>query len=437
MKQQPCNLEAEKSVLGALLIDPSACATVAPILEPSDFYLQKNSWVYEAIRDLHRHGRPLDLTTIADEIERRGRLEDIGGIAYLTGLTTVTPSALHAEEYARIVGEKASRRRLLQAASEVAKLAYNEDLGIDETQTRAETAVLDARRDTGSLVKADELADDLWRDIEEWQNNPAEIRGLSTGLTPLDKTIGGLEPGLYVLAARTSMGKTALALQIASNVAQRGRKVIYFTLEMDEKQLSRRLTSSVAGISLDQVKRGQAAPEELKKLSVAVAEFSEWKFMIQPGIVTAGDIRAIVQRESLRDKVELVVVDYLGLMASTKRTETRNLELGEITRGLLLAAKDLEVPIIALHQLNRSVEKRSDKTPLLSDLRESGQIEEHADAVLMLYREGYYNPESESANVMQVWIRKNRLGGPAGRVCELYWHGEYMRCEPLARQTNE
>jgi replicative DNA helicase len=433
--KQPHNIEAEESVLGALLIDPLAYANVATILEPDDFYLQKNAWIYEAMRNLHNRGVQVDPTTICDELERHERLEPVGGSAYVTGLIAVAPNALHAKEYAQIVSVKASRRRLLNAASEVAMLAYNEELGIDETQARAETAILDARRNTGGLVTASEGARGLWDDIEDWQENPAEIRGLSTGLTPLDKTIGGLEAGLYVLAARPSIGKTAMGLQIASNVAQRGRKVIFFTLEMSVKKLYERLASSLAKVSLDRVRRGKASSEELQALAQELGEFSECQFMIHTGVVTAGDIRAIVQRESLRDEVALVVVDYLGLMASAKRAETRNLELGAIARSLLLAANDLDVPIIAIHQLNRSVEMRADKRPLLSDLRESGQIEEHADVVLMLYREGYYNPDSELANVMEVWVRKNRLGGPADRRCDMYWHGEYMRCEPLTQQS--
>jgi replicative DNA helicase len=432
MNEQPHSIEAEERVLGSLIIDPEAYLKVAKPLNVEDFYLQKNAWIYDVVQTLKQSGRAVDFGTLCDELERRNQLDDLGGAAYITDLITVVPSALHVEDYADTVIKKAARRRLIATASRIAQWAYQNDLEVEEAQARAEAAVLDARRGTGGLITSDEMARDLWEKVENWQANPTEIRGLPTGLDPLDKMLGGMSPGLYLLAARPSVGKTAIALQVAANVARRGLKTLYFTLEMSVEQLAMRLASSLAEIEWDRVKRGVATSDELGDLAEGLGEISEWPFSIHRGAVTAGDIRAIAQREGLRGEVGLVVVDYLSLMSAAKEESTRNLELGAISRGLLLAAQDLAIPILALHQLNRGVENRQNKRPLMSDLRESGRLEEDADVILMLYREGYYNPDHEDANIMEIWVRKNRLGGPSGIRAEMFWHGELMRLENLA-----
>jgi len=429
--ERPNAREAEKALIGALLINPAAYATVAPIVDAADFYLGKARFVYEAIEALKEAGEVPDVVTIADELERRGRLEEIGGVAYLAELEVNVPTALHAGQYARRVVAAAQRRGLLDAASEIAKVAYNEGAEIEEAQAQAEAAVLDTRRDGSRTVTAAQVFGDLYE--AEWADH-----GLPTGIDALDKMLGGLEAGLYLLAARPSMGKTAMALQIAANLLKRGQKVVVFTLEMGAQQLALRMACSEARVELNRVKRDIAIDQELGKVTEAIGTGATWPLVIHTGTVTAGDIRAVVQRETMRGaEVGLVVVDYLGLMAAAKQAETRNLELGAISRGLLLAAKDLDVPILALHQLNRGVDSRSERRPVLSDLRESGRLEEDADVVLMLYRDGYYWPDSERANVMEIWVRKNRLGGPAGVRCEMYWHGEYMRLEPLERGALE
>ncbi len=439
-KQQaiPHNAEAEEAVLGSLLIDPSmGYISVAPILEPGDFYIQKNAWVYDAVQTLNRRGVMPDFVTLCDELERRGQLKDVGGAAYLTKLINTVPSALRVEGYAHIVEQAAIRRRLILAASEVAKLAYDEEMDIGAVQAQAEEAVLNTRRNGVGDHAIPDVIETVYAQADERMNNPTDCPGLSTGLRPLDGLLGGLQTGFYILAARPSVGKTALALQIASNVAAAGERVMVFTLEMSPEQLVRRLACSWAEVSLRELLRGKLDPESYARFTRAVGEINEWPMSLHTGDVTPGVVRAKVQRELLRGDVALVIVDYLGLLSpdqqTLKRAETRNLELGGIARGLLLAANALDTPILSIHQLNRGVDARPDKRPMLSDLRESGQLEEHADVVLMLYREGYYDNgnggvDNERANVMEVWARKNRLDGPSGERCELFWRGAMMRC---------
>lgn len=437
--EQPKKIDAEKSVLGSLIIDPDCYPLVSEVLKPDDFYLQKHVWIFEAIEAVHKQGWALDIVTLTDQLARHERLEEIGGLAYIGDIANAVPSALHVAGYAQIVKDAAIRRQLLRAASEIAKFAYDEETDVIDAQRAAESTVLSVREDAVSATSAQELAGELRDRVAKWRANPGELHGLGTGLDPLDKMLGGLEPGLYILAARTSMGKTAVALQVAANVAQRrdDGHVAFFVIEGSDEQAGLRLATSLAGVPLDKIKRGATNPMEWDEVSNAISEIESWSLRFFSGAVTAGDIRSRVKREMMRVPVSLVVVDYLGLMIPSGETRTRNLELGEIARSLKLAADDLGLPILLLHQLNRGVDNRADKRPVLSDLRESGQIEEHADIVLMLYRAGYYNPHAENANVMEIWVRKNRLGGPSGRRCEMFWNGERMRCEPLSRQEAE
>jgi replicative DNA helicase len=429
---QPHNIESEEALLGALLIDPAAYITVAANLQADDFYRQKNRYIWEAIDVLKQRGDSVDHVTVSDELEKRGRLEEIGGAAYLTHLLGSVGSVMSAKTYAESIRSASVRRQLIRAASGIAKLAYDEEIEAEEAQAKAEGLLLGSRRDGSGTVELADLMPELYEDVTYWREHPGEPRGLLTGLNALDKMLGGLKSGLYLLAARPSLGKTSVALQVASNVARRGQKVIIFTLEMSEEQIRNRLTFSEARLTQQQVESGETTEEEHTRLIKAMGEVADWPIVIHEGTVTAGDIRAVTQRETMRGgDVGLVIVDYLGLMAASKQADTRNLELGAISRGLLLAAKDLDTPILAVHQLNRSVDNRADKRPMLSDLRESGRLEEDADVVLMLYRDGYYYPESERADIMEIWVRKNRLGGPAGERCEMYWRGRYMRCEPL------
>ena len=435
--QPPHNAEDEEAVLGSLMIDPAAYADVGPILAPPDFYAVKNGWVYDAIRTVVERGERVDIITLCDELERHKHLEDVGGAAHITELMSIVPSAFNAKQYARIVRDAAVRRSLLNAASEVAKAAHDTSVELEETLARAETAVLGVRRAAGKATDAKALMGHLHDLVTEWMNTPlaeGQTRGLSTGIPPLDRALGGLEPGLYLVAARPSMGKTAFALQCAANIVERGQRVMFFSLEMSADQAGLRLACSRSRVELDQLKRGVATPEEHQRVLESLDVMGEWPLTIvhAGGNLRAGDVRARVQREQVRGEVAAVFVDGLWLMAASKNVENRNLELGSISRELKLAADALGVPVVAVHQLSRAVENRADKRPLLSDLRESGRLEEDADVVLMLYREGYYDPASLDANVAEVWVRKNRLGGPAGRCIKLFWLGKYMRFVELA-----
>jgi len=429
------NVEAEEAVLGSLLIDPAAYTDVAPLLTSDDYYIRKNGWIHEAICTIVERGEQIDLVALCDELDRSGRLEETGGMAYLTHLMNVVPSALHATQYAGIVSEYGARRRLLDAATIAAKAAHDTDAHLDDVLARAEAAVLSVRRADSTGIAAAQLMDQLYDLVTDWMNNPlreGEVRGLATGIGPLDRALGGLGQGLYLVAARPSMGKTALVLQIAANVASLGQRVVVFSLELDADEIGLRMACSRAHVPLDRLRRGEAEGEEYSKVIQAIGEISEWPLTIHSGgAPRASDVRAVVQRQQAHAGVALVIVDGLGLMESVKDAETRNLELGSISRDLKITANTLGVPIIAVHQLSRAVEQRADKRPLMSDLRESGRLEEDADVILMLYREGYYDATSPEANLAEVWIRKNRLGGPAGRAVQLYWMEELMWFAPV------
>ena len=432
----PHNLEAEKAVLGSLIVDPGAHSEVQPTLMSADFYVGKHQRIYTAICAIVARGEQADIITLRDELRRRGWLEEVGGDVYLSELAEGVPRPAYAAQYARQVLDAATRRRLLYAANEVERAAHDTTISVDDALTMAETAVLSLRRASGSEVDAQSLMERLHGRVTDWQENPlaeGETRGLATGIRPLDKALGGLEPGLFLLAARPSMGKTALTLQVSSNIAGRNQRVIFFSLEMSPEQVGLRLACTHARVELDRLKRGVVAPEEYERVITSIGAISEWPLIIHTGGFRAGDVRAIIQREQRRGEVAAVFVDGLWLMAASKDVENRNLELGSISRELKLAADALGVPIVAVHQLSRAVEQRADKRPLMSDLRESGRLEEDADVILMLYREGYYSPGSPEANVAEIWIRKNRLGGPSGRCVKLFWLGKYMQFAELQR----
>lgn len=438
--QIPHSAEAEEAALGSLLIDPAAHPKVSPLLAAGDFYIQKNGWLYEAIDAAARNGG-VDIVTVADHLERKEQLEDVGGMAYLTHLLNAVPSALHAEEYARMVSEYATRRRLIHAAGEVARAAYDEAADISEAQARAEGAVIGARRDGGRRqVEGAGLAQELFDRFDTWQNNPlgpGEVRGLATGIAPLDTMLGGLESGYYVVAGRPSMGKTALLLQMIEGIAGRGERCMLFTIEMSAAQVGERLATSMARVELQALKQGRAFPEEHGRVLDQVSAMADWPLtVIDQSTLRPGDVLAAVRREEMtHGPVSAVFVDGLWLMTPTRERENRTQTVGSISRELKRIQRELDVPLLVAHQLNRGVEQRADKRPLLSDLRDSGDVEQDTDVVLMLYREGQYDKDSKDANVLEIWVRKNRLGGPAGECVYRYWVGKYMRCEPLTHYT--
>jgi replicative DNA helicase len=433
-KSPPHNPETEKAVISCLLRDPGTYADIRPILVPEDFYVTGNRLLYESICAILERGAALNSATLSDELKRHGYPEHFDEFDFV-GLSYAWQAESGARDCAEIVRDYALRRKLLTIASEIERLASDTRCELDEVLKWAETAILGVRRTDGMTVDNALLMGRVHGLVTDWMNNPlldGQTRGLETGIPPLDRALGGLEAGLYLVAARPSMGKTALVLQCAANIAGRGERVMFFSLEMTAKQIGLRLACSHARVELDQLKRGVATPEEHERVLESAEVISNWPLVIHAeGSWRAGDVRALVQREQMRGEVAAVFVDGLWLMAASQDVENRNLELGNISRELKLAADALDVPMVAVHQLSRAVEQRKDKRPLLCDLRESGRLEEDADVVLMLYREGYYEPSSSDANVAEIWVRKNRLGGPADRCVKLFWLGKYMRFEEL------
>jgi replicative DNA helicase len=335
--------------------------------------------------------------------------------------------------YAEIVRDAARKRWLIQVAEGLAKDAFSGEVDPEEAIANVQSNLArseDAERD---VYAASELVDAFLKTATERKENPDSF-GLETGIVPLDNALGGgLAAGLYILAARPSMGKTSVALQAVSNVAKRQERALFFTLEMSRDQLVERIVTSEAGVSLFEFNAGEISDEEFYTLHNVAAEVYEWPLLVcDRSKITPGGIRTRIQSAQRAGDLELVVIDYLNLVTPSESRETRTRELGDICRECLQISQDFDLPVLLLHQLNRGVENRSDKRPVMSDLRGSGEISEAADVIMMLYREAYYDSDDESGE-MEILIRKNRLGGPANDKCCVYWHGETMRCKPLAR----
>jgi replicative DNA helicase len=433
-QQLPKNIEAEEAVLGSLLINGAIVPDVARVIKPEHFFLQKNAWIYEAILDLNRQATPVDTVSVPDELQRRGRLEGVGGAAYLTGLITQTPNSTRAVHYAKIVREAAMDRWLIRAASGIAQDAFNPEIKAAEAVSKAQSVLANTEtigQDTFTLA---ELAGPFMDAVAERQENPDGF-GLKTEIVPLDNTLGGgMAAGLYILAARPSMGKTAIALQIATNTAKRGDRVLFVTLEMEAERLMERIVLGEAGLGVWKYNQGDISDEDIYRINDITGQVYEWPMSIcaPPGIKPGG-IRTRIQAEQRIGDLDLVVVDYLNLVTPTQSRDTRTRELGDICRECLQISKDFSLPILLVHQLNRGVETRADKRPMMSDLRGSGEISEAADVIMMLYREGYYGDGPDEGGEMEILIRKNRIGGPADGRCRVYWNAPLMRCEPLAR----
>lgn len=433
----PHNETAEINVLGALLIDPLAHATVAHVLSATDFYVHKNRFVYEAI-DAAAHDGGVDFVTVADRLEATGKLETVGGSAYLTHLVANTESAMYVERHAKIVHDCATRRALILAAGNIVESAWQMEETIETVQAQSETALMSTRAEMSEhRAAAAEMAGMVYDKIEQWQTTPlapGQTRGLATGIRAVDNALGGLEPAVYIVAARPSMGKTAMVLQMIEGIAGRGQRCLLFTLEMSTEQVGMRMATSLARVELEALRRGRAGAEAYPPLMEALGIISEWPLtIVDRSIVRPGDVLAEIRRQQIEHgDLAAVFVDGLWLMTPTRQRENRTQSLGATSREMKQVQRETNVPLVMVHQLNRSVEQRNDKRPLLSDLRNTGDIEQDADVVLMLYRDGYYNPGSERAHIAEVWVRKNRLGGQAGICGEMFWDGPHIRFVELA-----
>ncbi|HMR63749.1 MAG TPA: replicative DNA helicase [Anaerolineae bacterium] len=420
-KLLPHNIEAEEAVLGSLLIDPDAILRVSTFLRPVDFYVQRHAWVYEAMLDLHERREPSDLVTLSDELERREQLGEIGGAAYLTGLINATPTSIHVEYYARIVERTAVLRRLIDAAGQIAQLAYQDSE--DDAQMvvdRAEEIIfaISERRTERDLRPIRQVLESFYDRVEYLHQHQGEVIGIPTGLVDLDKLLGGLQRSdMVVMAGRPGMGKTSLALSMALQAARQWQKrIAVFSLEMSDEQLVQRLVSAETGIDSQRLRLGNIKADEWPTFYQAIRLLAETSIFIDDTpAITALDLRAKARRLHAEHGLDMIIVDYLQLMSGGTRNENRQQEISFISRSIKSLARELNVPVLALSQLSRQVENRADKRPMLSDLRESGSIEQDADVVLFIYRDDVYNPDTEFPNIAEIIVGKHR-SGPTGII---------------------
>lgn len=430
-KIPPQNLDAEKSLLGSVLIDEETLADISEHVTVKDFYDQRHSMIYSAIMRLYEKHKPVDLLTLTDELKRKKELEVIGGSAYLTELTNYVPTSAHASSYAEIVAQKAIRRRLIKASAEISELGFDEETTTQELLEKAEAELFSVSDQSlkQDLVSIESILTESFDRMEELHRNKGALRGVRTGYRDLDNMTAGFQKSdLIILAARPAMGKTTLVTNLAYNVATVAKMpVLFFSLEMSKEQLVDRMLADASGVDAWNIRTGNLSDDDFSKISEAMGELAEAPIFIDdtPGM-TVLEMRTKARRAMHENPLGLIVIDYLQLMqASGNSNGNRVQEVSEISRGLKLIARELNVPVIALSQLSRSVESRSPQIPQLADLRESGSIEQDADIVMFIYREAYYNPETERENITDLIIAKHR-NGPTGKI-ELYFHPERLR----------
>jgi replicative DNA helicase len=436
-KIPPQSIEAEESLLSGILIDNNTVLDVIDIISPEDFYRSAHQKIFSGIVELFSKNEPVDLVTLTNALKERGNLEEIGGVTYLATLVDTVPLAVNAKHYAKIVYDKASLRRLIERANEIAKECFEDRGNVDEIIDFAESSIFEISKNKHkqSFYPISEIIDGNIETLEERQGNKADVTGVPTGFTRLDNLISGLQKSeLIILAARPSMGKTALALNIARNASVDANvPVAIFSLEMSKEQLSMRLLCSEARIDSSRLRGGFFSMEDWRKLTDAAGVLSDTSIFIDdtPDI-SAMAIRAKARRLKMEKDIGLVIIDYLQLMKGRTSAERRDLEISEISRSLKALAKELDVPVMALSQLNRMLEQRNDKQPRLSDLRESGALEQDADVVAFIYRDEIYNSDDNNPKkgTADILIRKNR-NGPTGETT-LTFLDSYTRFENLA-----
>ena len=430
-KVPPHDTEAEQAVIGSMLTDKEAIISAIEVLKEEDFYREDNKTIYGAILNLYNKAEPVDIITLKSELASIGKLEAVGGLEYLAELPDKVPTTANVDKYIKIVEEKSLLRNLLRTANEIIKLGYDETQEVDFLMDQAEKKIFDAiqsRNQKGYFAIKDILVD-TFTELEQLYNQKQHITGIPTGFADLDyKTAGMHGSELILVAARPAMGKSAFALNIATYAATRGNApVAVFSLEMSKEQMVNRILCSEAMVDSNKVRTGKIDDEDWAKLAEASGRLSESKIFIDdtPGI-SIMEIRAKCRKLKLEQNIGLVVIDYLQLIQGTgKRGASREQEISEISRSLKILAKEINVPVIALSQLSRAVEQRPDHRPMLSDLRESGAIEQDADIVMFLYRDDYYNEDSEKKNIAEVIMAKHRAGSTG--TIELLWLGNYTK----------
>ncbi len=421
IQTQPHSREAEEAVLGAVLINPEAYFDVAQFLKPDDFFIVRNRWIWEAFGRLHERRSSIDYITVQSELEQMNQLNEVGGVGYLMTLINQTPSSLNVESYGKIVEENAIRRRMLSAANDLARLAYDQRNSIDTVMDEAEKAIFNVseRRIRHDLQPIQQVLSAVYDRVDMLSQRGDEIFGVPTGLIDLDRLLGGLQNSdLLIVAGRPGMGKTGFLLSVAKNAAQKHKKhVAMFSLEMSNEQLVQRLIAQETGIDTQRLRTGKLNEEEWPLFTHAIEVLADTHiFLDDTPAITPLQLRTKCRRLHLEYKLDLVIVDYLQLMNSDVRTDNRVQEVSFISRNLKVLARELNVPVLTAAQLSRAVEQRADKRPVLSDLRESGSLEQDADVVMFIHRPEMLEKDNPKQNLAEIIVAKHRNGPTHGGI---------------------
>jgi replicative DNA helicase len=416
----PYNREAEEAVLGSVMVNPEVFYDVAQFLTGDDFFLHRNRWVWEAFNSLHDQRRPVDFLTVSEELDRLGHLDEVGGAAYLTALINNVPTSLHAEAYGQLVAETATRRRLLEAANQIARLAYQSETLIDEVVNDAEKAVfgVSERRLTHQLQPIKQVLSEYYDRVDYLARHRDETIGVPTGFIDLDRLLGGMQPSdLLIIAGRPGQGKSGFCISAAKNASQLHKKnVAVFSLEMSNEQLVQRLVAQETGIDSQRLRLADIQDQEWPLFTQAVSTLSDTHiYLDDTPAITPLQLRTKCRRLHMEFGLDLIIVDYLQLMTGDSRMDNRVQEVSYISRNLKVLARELNVPVLAAAQLSRAVEQRADKKPILSDLRESGSLEQDADVVMFIYRPDQYETDTLKKNVAEIHVAKHR-NGPVGMI---------------------
>ncbi|OIK15032.1 replicative DNA helicase [Bacillus sp. MUM 13] len=437
----PQNVEAEQAVLGAIFLEPSSLTVTSEMLIPEDFYRSSHQKIFNVMLNLNDEGKAVDLITVTEELAAAKNLEEVGGVSYLSELAASVPTAANVEYYARIVEEKSLLRRLIRTATNIAQEGYSREDEVENLLGEAEKNIMEVaqRKNSGAFQNIKDVLVRTYDNIEVLTNRKGDVTGIPTGFAELDRMTAGFQRNdLIIVAARPSVGKTAFALNIAQNVATKTEEnVAIFSLEMGAEQLVMRMLCAEGNINAQNLRTGSLTDEDWRKLTMAMGSLSNAGIYIDdtPG-VRIGDIRSKCRRLKQEHGLGMILIDYLQLIQGNGRSgENRQQEVSEISRSLKALARELQVPVIALSQLSRGVEQRQDKRPMMSDIRESGSIEQDADIVAFLYRDDYYDKESENKNIIEIIIAKQR-NGPVGTV-SLAFVKEYNKFVNLERRLDD
>ncbi len=439
IQSQPYNRAAEEAVLGSILINPETYFDLAQFLQADDFYIVRNRWIWEAFTRLHGLRQPIDYLTVVQELEKQGQLSEVGGHAYIMSLINQTPSSMHAQAYGKIIEETSIRRRMLASANDLARLAYDQGKNVEGILEEAEKSIfgISERRMHHDLQPINQVLSEVYDRIDSLSQRGEEIFGVPTGLYDIDKILGGLQKSdLLIIAGRPGSGKTGFLLSVAKNAAQKHKKhVAIFSLEMSNEQLVQRLIAQETGIDSQRLRSGKLTEEEWPLFTHAIEVLSDTKiFLDDTPAITPLALRTKCRRLHMEFQLDLVIVDYLQLMSSDTRTENRVQEVSFISRNLKVLARELNVPVLAAAQLSRAVEQRADKRPVLSDLRESGSLEQDSDIVMFIHRPDALEKDNPKSNIAEIIVAKHR-NGPTHPGIELVFLSNLARFENAATMT--